>query len=130
MKEELKIRNLESLWLRVKSINRSEYVVDGRSLRGIVNLDTKKCSCIVFDMDQYPYDHAMTACRECKITPYSMCSHYYTADTYYATYMESIYPIRDRKQWHAPEDVSSHIVLPPTKARRLAWEQKKLQISS
>ena len=103
MEEELKLRNLESLRLRAKAINMSEYVVDGGSLRGIVNFHTKKCSCIVFDMDQYPCDHAMAACRERKITPYSMCSHYYGAEAYRASYMESIYPVRDRKQWHAPE---------------------------
>ena len=46
-------------------------------------------------MDQYPCDHAMVACREHKITPYNMCSHYYGADAYRASYMESIYPVRD-----------------------------------
>ena len=57
----------------VKVINISEYVVDGESLRGIANFHTKKCSFIVFDMYQYPCDYVMVACREYKITPYSMC---------------------------------------------------------
>ena len=42
MEEELKLRNLESLRLSAKAINMSEYVVDGRSLRGIINFHTKK----------------------------------------------------------------------------------------
>ena len=95
MQEEPKLYNLESLRLHVKAINMSEYVVDGGSLRGIVNFFTKKCLCIVFDMDQYPCDHVMAACRECKITPYNMCWHYYGADAYRASYKESIYPISD-----------------------------------
>ena len=86
--------------------------------------------CIVFDIDQYPCDHVMAACRERKITPYSMCLYYYGADAYRASYMESIYLVRNRKQWHALEDVSFRIVLSIIKARRSIRRPKKLQISS
>ena len=41
-----------------EGINMSECVMDGGSLRGILNFHTKKCSCIMFNMDQYPCDHA------------------------------------------------------------------------
>ena len=81
-------------------------------------------------MDQYPCDHGMYACRECKITPYSMSLHYYGADAYRASYVELIYTVRYQKQWHALEDVFSHIVLPPTNAHRLAGRQKKLRVPS
>ena len=97
MEEELKLCNLKSLQLHVKAINMSEYVVDGGVLRSIVNFHTKKCLCIVFDMDQYPCDHVMAACRECKITPYSMSLHYYGADAYRAFYVELIYTVRYKK---------------------------------
>ena len=59
-----------------------------------------------------------------------MCSHYYGAHTYCAFYMESIYPVRDRKQWHAPEEVSSRVILPLSNARRLVGRPKKLCIPS
>ena len=81
-------------------------------------------------MDQYFCDHAMAACRECKITYYSMCSHYYGANAYRASYMKSIYPVRDRKQWHGLEDVSSRIILPPSNTHKLARRPKKLRIPS
>ena len=59
-----------------------------------------------------------------------MCSHYYGAHTYRAFYMESIYPVRDKNQWHAPKDVSFYIIIPPTNARRLVGRPKKLRIPS
>ena len=69
--------------------------MEGRNLKGVVNLQAKTCSCKVFDLDQYPRDHCLAACRARNISLYSMCSRYYTSDTYHAAYLESIYPILD-----------------------------------
>ena len=37
--------------------------MEGRNLKGVVNLQARTCSCKVFDLDQYPCDHCLTTCR-------------------------------------------------------------------
>ena len=130
MEEQMGLRHLESLGLAVKPINMDEYEVEGRNLKGVVNLQAKTCSCKVFDLDQYPCDHCLAACRARNISPYSMCSRYYTSDTYRATYSESIYPVLDRQLWDAPDEVRNRIVLPPTNGRRHAGRPRTQRIPS
>lgn len=53
----------KSRWLEVSKINDSEFEVKGDARDQVVNLQTRHCSCFVFDVEKYPCAHAIAAAK-------------------------------------------------------------------
>ncbi len=112
----------------VQPINPNEYRVIGNPMEGLVNLNTKSCTCRKFDLDQYPCVHAMAVCLNRRIDFHTMCSHYYHTSTHYIAYADSIYPVGPTTQWEVPQEVESIIVRPPDIRRRSVGRPRKNRI--
>lgn len=88
------------------------FKVHGADLIGIVNLQTKKCSCWEFTLDEYLCVHAFAVCKEHKIFPYSLFKPFYQEDIWRVAYSNSIYPLANKKLWHASVEILDRVVLP------------------
>ena len=78
-----------------------------------VNLEAKTCSCRQFQLDQYPCIHAIAACRFRNLSLFHFCSEYYSVSSWRECYAYTIYPLDDRRLWHAPPEVLERVVHPP-----------------
>ncbi len=114
----------------VQPINPNEYRVIGNPMEGLVNFNTKSCTCRKFDLDQYLFVHAMAVCINQRIDFHAMCSHYYLASTHCVAYADSIYPVGPKNQWEIPKEVQSIIVRPPDIRRRSVGRPRKNRILS
>ncbi|XP_062103793.1 uncharacterized protein LOC133814904 [Humulus lupulus] len=84
-------------------------VVDGNG-DGEVNLVTNSCSCGMFQTIGIPCVHAFAAARKRSINIYSLCSPYYTIESWMETYKETIYPCGNEDEWILHEQIKEIVV--------------------
>ncbi|KAL6350436.1 hypothetical protein AAG906_004387 [Vitis piasezkii] len=126
---ELHLRFNKSSGYEVEPINSWEFNVKYTGVNNQVNLQTRSCTCRVFDLDHIPCAHAIAACRYGNMSCYTLCSQYYMKNSLISSYSKSIYPTRNNKDWVIPEDIHCRVVLPP-KSRRPAGRPRKERIRS
>nr|XP_016480528.1 PREDICTED: uncharacterized protein LOC107801682 [Nicotiana tabacum] len=95
------------------STNHIHTVIDGVK-RYIVCLESKKCSCGQFQLDELPCVHALAALRHRNETYKNYFSQYYTKESLLRTYEIPANPLPDESKWNVPQHISDEVVNPPT----------------
>ncbi|KAK6158976.1 hypothetical protein DH2020_006290 [Rehmannia glutinosa] len=88
------------------------YVLDG-DRNTEIDLNARKCTCNVFQLDQLPCTHALAAARKVGMPRYELDSQFYTTEALIAAYAETIFLVGHVDFWNTPEEVSQLNVLPP-----------------
>ena len=91
--------------MTVEPVSRNEFEVKHRGIVEVVHLQEKTCSCRRFDLSQLPCAHALAACRHIRLSHNSLCTHYYTTNTWMNAYAESIHPVGNDVDWLIPPEV-------------------------
>ncbi|XP_070026393.1 uncharacterized protein [Nicotiana sylvestris] len=116
--KELDENNTLSQKLRVRvSTDHLHTVLDGVK-RYIVCLETKKCSCGKFQLDELPCAHALAALRHMKETYENYCSPYYTRKSLLLTYEMPVNPLPDESKWDVPQHILDEVVKPQAGDKR------------
>ncbi|XP_023644446.1 uncharacterized protein LOC111832369 [Capsella rubella] len=93
--------------------------VDGSSY--VVDLKNKTCYCKQFDIDRYPYLHAIDVAMEAaknagheinEIQLHELCSKYYWMEQWALGYSRTIYPVPIMSMWIVPDNVRALVVFP------------------
>ncbi|KAL5544255.1 hypothetical protein UlMin_008039 [Ulmus minor] len=103
-------------------------VLDGDK-NGIVDLQTRTCSCRRFQLEQLPCAHAMIAIRHSKRDVYDFYSEYYNSSTWKATYAGVVYPLPHQGDWVVPNEVRDVKVL-LSDIRSVSGRRRKSRIPS
>ncbi|XP_075080337.1 uncharacterized protein LOC142165856 [Nicotiana tabacum] len=123
--KELENNRTLSLKLRVSaSIDHIHTVIDGAK-RYIVCLESKKCSCGQFQLDELLCVHALAALRHRNETYENYCSPYYTKESLLCTYEIPVNPLPDKSKWNVPQHISDEVVNPPTGEKRQPGRPQK-----
>ncbi|XP_009773353.1 uncharacterized protein [Nicotiana sylvestris] len=111
--------------LRVSaSIDHIHTVIDGVK-RYIVCLESKKCSCDQFQLDELPCVHALAALWHRNETYENYCSPYYTKESLLHTYEIPVNPLPDESKWNVSQHISDEVVNPPTGEKRQPGRPQK-----
>nr|XP_016449438.1 PREDICTED: uncharacterized protein LOC107774424 [Nicotiana tabacum] len=123
--KELEKNSTLSQKLRVRaSTNHIHTVIDGVK-RYIVCLESKKCSCGQFQLDELPCLHALAALRHMNETYENYCSPYYTRESLLRTYEIPVNPLPDESKWNVPQHISNEVVNPPTGEKKQSERPQK-----
>ncbi|XP_010424554.1 PREDICTED: uncharacterized protein LOC104709680 [Camelina sativa] len=123
--------NNTTCWLEVCQVNENVFEVKAGLKTNVVNLDTRKCTCCMFDIDKFPCAHGIAAADK-HVNLNETC-------LWRLGYSESIHPVGDMEYWEVPESVSTSIRPPSTriasgrrKKKRIAssWEHGKAKTNS
>uniref|UniRef100_A0A1S4C6U2 Protein FAR1-RELATED SEQUENCE 5-like n=1 Tax=Nicotiana tabacum TaxID=4097 RepID=A0A1S4C6U2_TOBAC len=123
--KELDENNTLSQKLRVRaSTDHLHTVLDGVK-QYIMCLETKKCSCGKFQLDELPCAHALAALRHRKETYENYCSPYYTRKSLLLTYEMPVNPLPDESKWDVPQHILDEVVKPPAGDKRQSGRPHK-----
>ena len=115
--------------MQVKPSNDDIYKVTECDNEYVVNMESKRCTCNHFQIDEFPCSHALAVVREKHMCAYDFCSYYYTKEAMLSTYQGIIYPIPKQCIWELPTEVEQSIVNPPV-GKRKSGRPKKTRIKS
>ncbi|XP_024009607.1 uncharacterized protein LOC112084604 [Eutrema salsugineum] len=107
----IKARVEDAKLLPVQEIDQHRTEVLGITSAHVVNLIEKTCTCRRFDLEKIPCVHAIAAADRKKLSPISLCHHYYHTSYLQQAYAVSIMP-RD-VALPVPDEVHTKICLPP-----------------
>ena len=102
--------------------------MDG-DLDGDVDLRRKTCSCRRFDLTGLPCEHALAGARDRGISPYSLCSRFYTVEAWLSSYGGSVYTLGNEESWVIPNDIGSMMIAPPLVKQKAGRPKKKRRLS-
>ncbi|XP_010430905.1 PREDICTED: uncharacterized protein LOC104715166 [Camelina sativa] len=131
--------NNTTRWLEVSQVNENIFEVKAALKTYMVNLDTRKCTCCMFDIDKFPCAHGIAAAKHVNLNENMFVDDYHSTERWRLAYSESIHPVGDMEYWEIPESVSSSIRPPSTripsgrrKKKRIAssWEYGKAKTNS
>ncbi|XP_062113180.1 uncharacterized protein LOC133824319 [Humulus lupulus] len=103
-------------------------VLDG-DIDGDVDLSRKICSCRRFDLTGLPCEHALASARDRGISPYSLCSRFYTVEVWLSSYGGSVYTLGNEESWVIPNDIGSMMIAPPLVKQKAGRPKKKRRLS-
>ncbi|XP_062119010.1 uncharacterized protein LOC133832717 [Humulus lupulus] len=87
-------------------------VLDG-DLDEDVDLRRKKCSCRRFALIGLSCEHALAGARDCGISPYTLCSRFYTVEAWLSSYGGSVCTLGNEESWVIPNGIGSMMITPP-----------------
>ncbi len=119
------VRTELSSTYNVKTLNPDEYEVMNENGSVLVDLETQKCSCKVWDFDKIPCEHAIAVIYRKKLNVVDFVSPYYSQENWELTYKDTIYPELREDDWDVPEDVANERCHPPVVKKRKGRAQKK-----
>ncbi|XP_070011130.1 uncharacterized protein [Nicotiana sylvestris] len=123
--KELENNRTLSQKLRVSaSTDHIHTVIDGVK-RYIVCLESKKCSCGQFQLDELLCAHALTALRHRNETYENYCSPYYTKESLLRTYEIIVNLLPDESKWNVPQHICDEVVNPPMGEKRQPGRRQK-----
>ncbi|XP_075478800.1 uncharacterized protein LOC142519650 [Primulina tabacum] len=99
-----------------------EFDVRSRGHSAIVDLESKRCTCRVFDIDRISCAHAIAASWLAKIDLYDMCSEYYFTMSWCMAYSETVYPVPEENEW--PHNINFPLVLPHLLEKRVGTRKQ------
>ncbi|XP_024043197.1 uncharacterized protein LOC127900549 [Citrus sinensis] len=91
-------------------------VIGGGLKEGLVDLQKRICSCIVFQLDQLVCAYAITACLTHRVDFINLCSDFYTTESLAMAYAQPVEPIGDVVDWEVPDEIQEMQVYPPVEA--------------
>nr|XP_009788483.1 PREDICTED: uncharacterized protein LOC104236288 [Nicotiana sylvestris] len=102
-------RWMEEKLLKVRtSIDHIHTVIDGVK-RYIVCLESKKCSCGQFQLDELPCPYALAALRHRNETYENYCSPYYTRESLLRTCEIPVNPLHDESKWNMSQHIFDEV---------------------
>ncbi|XP_075507547.1 uncharacterized protein LOC142544377 [Primulina tabacum] len=113
----LRSRFTDAQGMQVFELGRLEFDVRSRGHSAIVDLESKRCTCRVFDIDRIPCAHAIAASGLANIDLYDMCSEYYSTMSWCMAYSETVYLVPEENEW--PRNINFPFVLPPLLEKRV-----------
>ncbi|XP_073120890.1 uncharacterized protein [Henckelia pumila] len=119
----LRSRFTDAQGMQVFELGRLEFDVRSGRHSAIVDLESKRCTCRVFDIDRVPCSHAIAASWLAKIDLYQLCSEYYSTMTWCMAYSETVYPVPEESEW--PRNINFPVVLPPCLEKRVGRKKQK-----
>nr|XP_016458495.1 PREDICTED: uncharacterized protein LOC107782161 [Nicotiana tabacum] len=123
--KELENNRTLSQKLRVSaSTDHIHTVIDGVK-RYIVCLESKKCSCGKFQLDELPCAHALATLRHRNETYENYCSPYYTKESLLHMYEIPVNPLPDESKWNVSQHIFDEVVNPPTGEKRQPGRPQK-----
>ncbi|XP_075102194.1 uncharacterized protein LOC107782161 [Nicotiana tabacum] len=123
--KELENNRTLSQKLRVSaSTDHIHTVIDGVK-RYIVCLESKKCSCGQFQLDELPCVHALAALRHRNETYKNYFSQYYTKESLLRMYEIPVNPLPDESKWNVSQHIFDEVVNPPTGEKRQPGRPQK-----
>ncbi|CAE5975476.1 unnamed protein product [Arabidopsis arenosa] len=129
MKQVKTLYDSTARWLEVSQVNQHVFEVKGGTLVHVVNLETRDCTCCVFNITKIPCAHAIAATKHINLNEYDYVDTLYSNKRWTLAYSESIYPVGDRTQWEVPADVAAFVCRPPS-SRVPSGRPKKKRIPS
>ncbi|XP_047307427.1 uncharacterized protein LOC124910759 [Impatiens glandulifera] len=121
----------------VNPLNKFEFHVNDGEHDFQVDLQTRTCTCRVFDLSGLPYKHALATARSRKTIPYEYCSRFFTTEAWCMEYVDTCYSVCNEGSWDIPENIKKRVCLKPpvkvkkgritTKRRRSQCEPRKEQ---
>ncbi|KAL0742612.1 hypothetical protein Bca4012_084125 [Brassica carinata] len=112
VKKMKQLYDLTLRWLEVSKINDSEFEVKGDTREQVVNFETRHCSCLVFDVENFPCAHAIAAAKAGNKHENNYVDEFFSNERYTLAYSESIYPVGDKAYWNFPSN--SFLCLSPS----------------
>nr|XP_016457100.1 PREDICTED: uncharacterized protein LOC107780985 [Nicotiana tabacum] len=109
------MRKLLERWTKEKLLKAKDHmhtVIDGVK-RYIVCLESKKCSCGQFQLDELPCPHTLVGLRHKNETYENFCSPYYTRESLLRTYEIPVNPLPEESKWNVSQHISDEVVNPP-----------------
>ncbi|XP_010490047.1 PREDICTED: uncharacterized protein LOC104767762 [Camelina sativa] len=131
--------NNTTRWLEVCQVNENVFEVKACLKTYVVNLDTRKCTCCMFDIDKFPFAHGIAAAKHVNLNENMFVDDYHFTERWRLGYSESIHPVGDMEYWEIPKSVSTSIRPPSTripsgrrKKKRIvsSWEHGKAKTNS
>lgn len=117
MEEKLKNEIFKAQSIQVSQLHDSTFEVRSESV-DIVDIEHWDCSCRSWQITGLPCCHAAAVIELLDRSPYDYCSRYFTAESYRATYSESINPVPNVEGpvMSEPTQTNFTITPPPTKS--------------
>ncbi|XP_062119054.1 uncharacterized protein LOC133832768 [Humulus lupulus] len=94
-----------------------------------VDLRRKKCSCRIFDLTGLPCEHALAGARDRGISPYTLCSRFYTIEAWLSSYGGFVYTLGNEESWVILNDIGSMMIAPPLVKQKACRPKKKRRLS-
>ncbi|XP_022148136.1 uncharacterized protein LOC111016889 [Momordica charantia] len=88
----------------VVNIDQFHVQVRDGNLDGIVDFNSRTCSCREFDYFKIPCSHAIAGAMMRNINPYILCDEAYTTNSWVMAYAEPIFPIGHVSTWKSSPD--------------------------
>lgn len=98
---------------KVNPLNDYQLEVVGGQNAVIVDLMEKSCSCRFFDLEKIPCVHAIAAVIHKGLNIKNYVGSFYTNESWYLAYHETIYPELSQSEWDVPEEVKMQLCYPP-----------------
>ncbi|XP_062100085.1 uncharacterized protein LOC133805956 [Humulus lupulus] len=76
-----------------------------------------------------PCEHALAGARDRGISPYSLCSRFYTVEAWLSSYGGSVYTLGNEESWVVPNDIGSMMIAPPLVKQKAGRPKKKRRLS-
>ncbi|XP_057784957.1 uncharacterized protein LOC131002492 [Salvia miltiorrhiza] len=108
----------EGRTMEVNPINTFKFTVSSSDRKYIVDLRTKSCSCLEFDLDLIPCSHAAAAILKSKQSCLPYVSSYYTTETLRDMYSMDVNHIPHQDDWNVPLDLRTRVVGVPENPRQ------------
>nr|XP_016487872.1 PREDICTED: uncharacterized protein LOC107807929 [Nicotiana tabacum] len=94
----------------------------------IGDLKTRTNDCLEFQLDEFPYPHAIAAINKRYLQKSDYCSKWYSRETCFKTYEGHVNTVGDQNSWDIPQNIESEITKPPDVEILQGRRQKKRYI--
>ncbi|XP_060182437.1 uncharacterized protein LOC132612117 [Lycium barbarum] len=111
--EMLSINEYLCLRMTVEPSTEFVYTVHDGGRRFILNLNSKTCSCRMFQLDEIPCPHAWAVIKKKNLVAEDYCSDLFKPETVLKTYDVPVDPLPDEREWNIPKNNLEDVVLPP-----------------
>ncbi|XP_060210218.1 uncharacterized protein LOC132637089 [Lycium barbarum] len=111
--EMLSINEYLCLRMTVEPSTEFVYTVHDAGRRFILNLNSKTCSCRMFQLDEIPCPHAWAVIKKKNLVAEDYCSDLFKPATVLKTYDVPVDPLPDEREWNIPNHILEDVVLPP-----------------
>ncbi|XP_022875573.1 uncharacterized protein LOC111394015 [Olea europaea var. sylvestris] len=101
--------------LNVEALDEFRFSVQcARNTAYMVNLTYNTCTCMRFQLESFPCEHAVAVAMYRGFAARTLCSLYYTTESWRTSYAETIFPLPNEVEWEDPEYILPfHDLLPP-----------------
>ncbi|XP_060189113.1 uncharacterized protein LOC132618075 [Lycium barbarum] len=89
------------------------YTVHDGGRRFILNLNSKTCSCRMFQLDEIPCSDAWVVIKKKNLVAEDYCSDLFKPTTMLKTYDVPVDPLPDEREWNIPKNILEDVVFPP-----------------